>query len=148
MQVDARAPEGDVLRWQASADVEALAWVPHNPTTFLVSSEDGIVACFDARQVGKSGERPGVCCLRLLLLLVHGLHGWRCCNGWLGPGSMPSPVRTAGRAWNLKAAQLLGGLYVALSLLLPTQPAQPCVTLNPLCCTGGGVSAAVLAGGP
>ena len=47
-----RSPEGSALSWQVSADVEALTWSPHNPTHFLVSSEDGVVACFDARQVG------------------------------------------------------------------------------------------------
>ena len=32
-----------------SADVEALTWHPHDPTCFLVSAEDGLVACMDAR---------------------------------------------------------------------------------------------------
>lgn len=45
--------------WQLSADVEALAWDPHHPTQFVVSSEDGVVAAYDARQVrgdGTSGQ--------------------------------------------------------------------------------------------
>ena len=48
-QVDVRTPEGSPLRWPLSADTEALIWHPHQPTSFLVSAEDGVVACFDAR---------------------------------------------------------------------------------------------------
>ena len=44
-----RDPAGQALSWTVSADVEALAWSPHAPTTFLVSCEDGLVAAFDAR---------------------------------------------------------------------------------------------------
>lgn len=47
--VDVRAPGGAPARWQLSADCEAACWAPHAPTSFLVASEDGIVACFDAR---------------------------------------------------------------------------------------------------
>lgn len=36
--------------------MEALAWDPSQPTQFLVSSEDGIVASFDAR--GGGGSSP------------------------------------------------------------------------------------------
>jgi periodic tryptophan protein 1 len=35
--------------WQTSADVEAVAWSPGRPTSFVVSSEDGLVVCFDTR---------------------------------------------------------------------------------------------------
>jgi hypothetical protein len=52
--VDVRSPGGEPIKWQLSADVEALAWNPQAPTSFLVSCEDGIVACFDAR----SGAAP------------------------------------------------------------------------------------------
>lgn len=44
-----RVPDGEALRWDVSADVEALAWAPHSPTTFLVSTEDGLVGAYDAR---------------------------------------------------------------------------------------------------
>lgn len=50
-QGDARAPSSN-LAWDASADIEALAWDPHTPTRFLASAEDGIVAAFDARNGG------------------------------------------------------------------------------------------------
>jgi periodic tryptophan protein 1 len=30
--------------------VEALTWSPHDPTQFLVSCEDGLVASYDARK--------------------------------------------------------------------------------------------------
>lgn len=47
---DVRSPSGKPLSWATKADVEALAWVPHDPTCFLVSTEDGLVTCFDARK--------------------------------------------------------------------------------------------------
>ena len=53
LQGDSRSPSSH-LSWSVSADVEALAWDPFNPTHFLVSSEDGIVASFDARTGGSS----------------------------------------------------------------------------------------------
>jgi periodic tryptophan protein 1 len=55
LQVDVRSPTAAALVWGVSADVEALAWNPDSPTCFLVSSEDGIVAAFDAR--GGAGGR-------------------------------------------------------------------------------------------
>lgn len=56
-QADARTPQGDPARWKVTADVEALCWNPHDPTCFLVSCEDGVVAQYDARK-GK-GEPGG-----------------------------------------------------------------------------------------
>ena len=69
MQGDARAPSGN-LGWDVSADIEALSWDPFNPTRFLASSEDGIVAAFDARSGGGAAplfrlsahDKPA-CCL-------------------------------------------------------------------------------------
>lgn len=55
LQADVRVPDGQPLTWQVSADVEALTWSPHAPTTFLVSSEDGLVCGYDAR-AGASSE--------------------------------------------------------------------------------------------
>lgn len=52
-QGDSRSAVGQ-LSWDVSADVEALAWDPFNPTHFLASSEDGVVAAFDARGGGGS----------------------------------------------------------------------------------------------
>ena len=49
LQADVRAPDGDVPAWLLSADCEALAWSPAAPTQFLASSEDGLVAAYDAR---------------------------------------------------------------------------------------------------
>ena len=69
MQGDARAPSGN-LGWEVSADIEALSWDPFQPTRFLASSEDGIVAAFDARSGGGAAplfrlsahDKPA-CCL-------------------------------------------------------------------------------------
>ena len=49
LQADLRAPDGRPLKWRIDADVEALAWAPHAPTTFLVATEDGLVCAYDAR---------------------------------------------------------------------------------------------------
>ena len=55
LQLDMRTPDlASVPTWQVSADVEALAWDPHNPTQFVVSAEDGVVAAYDARQGANS----------------------------------------------------------------------------------------------
>ncbi|MEW5302848.1 MAG: hypothetical protein WDW36_005591 [Sanguina aurantia] len=48
--VDVRTPNSEPLRWTVSQDVESLCWAPHSPTCFVVATEDGIVACFDARK--------------------------------------------------------------------------------------------------
>lgn len=48
-QGDMRVPKGECLRWALSADAEALAWLPALDTGFVVSTEDGTVAAFDAR---------------------------------------------------------------------------------------------------
>lgn len=56
LQADVRVPDGQPLMWKVSADVEALAWSPHAPTTFLVSSEDGLVSAYDAR--AGAGSEP------------------------------------------------------------------------------------------
>ena len=55
-QADVRTPDGQALGWATGADVEALAWLPDQPTQFLVSTEDGLVAAFDARKGG--GKLP------------------------------------------------------------------------------------------
>ena len=52
MQADVRTPDGQALSWATGADVEALAWLPDQPTQFLVSTEDGLVTAFDARKGG------------------------------------------------------------------------------------------------
>lgn len=69
--MDVRQPDAaSVPTWQVSADVEALAWDPHHPTQFVVSSEDGVVAAYDARQVGWDCALPGVLCCALLCVRV------------------------------------------------------------------------------
>ncbi|MEW5312405.1 MAG: hypothetical protein WDW38_004043 [Sanguina aurantia] len=50
VKVDVRTPNSEPLRWTVSQDVESLCWAPHSPTCFVVATEDGIVACFDARK--------------------------------------------------------------------------------------------------
>ena len=56
MQADVRAPSAAALRWEAPADVEALAWDPHSPTCFAVAAENGEVLMYDAR--GGAGSAP------------------------------------------------------------------------------------------
>jgi periodic tryptophan protein 1 len=53
---DMRTPDGAPASWDIPADVEALAWDPHNPTSFAVSAENGEVLFYDAR--GGAGSKP------------------------------------------------------------------------------------------
>ncbi|KNC97159.1 rRNA-processing protein PWP1 [Spizellomyces punctatus DAOM BR117] len=48
---DSRAPTA-VTEWKLKADVECIKWDPFHPERFFVSTEDGLVKCFDARQSG------------------------------------------------------------------------------------------------
>jgi len=45
--VDIRSPN-QVYRWKLTADVEVVEWNVHKPQEFFISSEDGIVQCFDS----------------------------------------------------------------------------------------------------
>ena len=47
-----RTPGGVALSWAVGADVESLAWNPHEAEQFVVSAEDGHVSYFDARAGG------------------------------------------------------------------------------------------------
>lgn len=47
--LDMRDPGTAVAAWKLSHDVECLAWNLHVPTQFVVSTEDGLVVCFDSR---------------------------------------------------------------------------------------------------
>ena len=49
LQADVRSPGASTPKWELSADAECAAWSIAEPTQFLVASEDGVVACFDAR---------------------------------------------------------------------------------------------------
>jgi len=50
--VDVRAPAGPTAReWQLTADAERVRWSPGG-MSFVVSSEDGLVKCFDIRHSG------------------------------------------------------------------------------------------------
>jgi WD40 repeat protein len=40
----------NVTAFPTSADIECLQWNPHNPASFAVSTEDGNVTLYDARQ--------------------------------------------------------------------------------------------------
>jgi hypothetical protein len=63
-QVDVRSPDTQPAKWQLSADVESVLWSPHDPTHFLVSCEDGLVAVFDAR------KGAGACVYSVLCVCV------------------------------------------------------------------------------
>lgn len=102
LQADVRQPDGKVLSWSISADVEALTWNPSQPTSFLVSSEDGLVVAFDARKgagglthgsgVGGGGKRRawhgGLSRQQLCLC-------WEGKGCWVVPGSVSSMCTTA-----------------------------------------------------
>ena len=53
---DMRAPEATKPRWGVESDVELVRWDPHNEQLFYVSTENGILHCFDARQLPMAPE--------------------------------------------------------------------------------------------
>ena len=54
---DMRAPESAKLRWGVESDVEQVRWDPHDNHFFYVSTENGVLHCFDARQRPSSPEK-------------------------------------------------------------------------------------------
>ncbi|KAK3111661.1 rRNA-processing protein [Teratosphaeriaceae sp. CCFEE 6253] len=54
---DMRAPEAKVPRWGVESDVEQVRWDPHNENKFYVSTENGVLHCFDARQLPSTPEK-------------------------------------------------------------------------------------------
>ncbi|KAK3716645.1 rRNA-processing protein [Vermiconidia calcicola] len=54
---DMRAPNSAVPRWGVESDVEQVRCDPHNDQHFYVSTENGILHCFDARQLPPSPEK-------------------------------------------------------------------------------------------
>lgn len=53
---DMRAPTAKVPRWGVESDVEQVRWDPHNENQFYVSTENGVLHCFDARQLPSTPE--------------------------------------------------------------------------------------------
>jgi periodic tryptophan protein 1 len=53
---DMRAPNATVPRWGVESDVEQLRWDPHNEHHFYVSTESGVLHCFDARTLPSRPE--------------------------------------------------------------------------------------------
>ena len=53
--VDVRVADGAVREWELSADAEKVCWSPDG-TSFLASTEDGLVRCFDVRTASSSAK--------------------------------------------------------------------------------------------
>lgn len=54
---DMRAPDAKVPRWGVESDVEQVKWDPHDENQFYVSTENGVLHCFDARTLPTSPEQ-------------------------------------------------------------------------------------------
>lgn len=54
---DMRAPGATVPRWGVESDVEQLRWDPHDENRFYVSTENGMLHCFDARTLPTTPEQ-------------------------------------------------------------------------------------------
>lgn len=54
---DMRAPDVKVPRWGVESDVEQIKCDPHNENLFYVSTENGVLHCFDARQLPSTPEQ-------------------------------------------------------------------------------------------
>ena len=88
-----RVPDGEPLRWDVSADVEALTWAPHAPTTFLASTEDGLVCAYDARS--GAGSAP---------LFRLSAHDAATCAMSFNP-ALPNLMATASTDMKVRASQ-------------------------------------------
>jgi periodic tryptophan protein 1 len=53
---DMRAPEATKPRWGVESDVEQVRWDPHDEHLFYVSTENGVLHCFDTRQLPSTPE--------------------------------------------------------------------------------------------
>ncbi|KAM0712355.1 hypothetical protein Q7P37_011450 [Cladosporium fusiforme] len=53
---DMRAPDAKVPRWGVESDVEQVKWDPLNEHIFYVSTENGILHCYDTRQLPATPE--------------------------------------------------------------------------------------------
>jgi periodic tryptophan protein 1 len=53
---DMRAPDAKVPRWGVESDVEQVKWDPSNEHIFYVSTENGILHCFDTRNLPATPE--------------------------------------------------------------------------------------------
>ena len=132
MQGDSRAPASH-LAWEVSADVEALAWDPSNPSRFLVSSEDGIVAAFDARSGG--GASP------LYRLSAHDKPA--CClsfnpaaKGLLATASTDKQVRHSYLLYFWENTAILLCVLYSCDGVLPDQQVGHCTQNNPFSAGG------------
>ncbi|XP_065851279.1 uncharacterized protein [Euphorbia lathyris] len=56
MKDTTRTPNHSGWKWSVGADVESLAWDPHNSHSFVVSLEDGTIQGFDIRAVKDSAS--------------------------------------------------------------------------------------------
>lgn len=54
--VDMRAPDTKIPRWGVESDVETVAWNPHDTNIFYVTTENGIIHCYDIRIAPSSIE--------------------------------------------------------------------------------------------
>lgn len=54
---DMRAPTAKVPRWGVESDVEQVRWDPQVEHTFYVSTESGVLHCFDTRQLPATAEQ-------------------------------------------------------------------------------------------
>ncbi|KAI9094615.1 WD40-repeat-containing domain protein [Phlyctochytrium arcticum] len=93
---DTRAPTA-VTEWKLTADVECIKWDPFHSERFYVSTEDGLVQCFDART---SGSAP-IFTLHAHDGAVSALDVSPLLDGLLITGSTDKTVKV----WNIKDAK-------------------------------------------
>ncbi|CAG8467046.1 8973_t:CDS:2 [Ambispora gerdemannii] len=53
---DSRSPQA-ITTWNISSDPECIRWNPFSPQQFYVSTEEGLVLCFDARNTGNNNNK-------------------------------------------------------------------------------------------
>lgn len=95
--LDVRSPE-KVSAFKVSADVECVQWDPHHAERFYVSTEDGIVKCFDARTgLGKKAQTESIFTINAHDSAVSGLAVSLLQKGLLATGSSDNTVKI----WNI-----------------------------------------------
>ena len=110
---DLRTPNGATAAWQCPEDVESLAWNPHQPATFVVSSEKGEVACYDTR---KGAGAESVFTLAAHAKATTGMAFNPAAAGLLVTGSVDRTVRRCCSAAGMCSHKHFGVVNVVMSL--------------------------------
>lgn len=96
---DMRAPDAKVPKWGVESDVENVRWDPHDQHLFYVSTENGVVHCFDTRNAPSNPTKTkGVWRLQAHDESVSSLDINSSIPGFMATGSTDKTVKL----WNIQ----------------------------------------------